>query len=81
MQPSGLRVVVLNGSTAHASIDGRVVHVGDTINGMRVTRITEQGVVLAGEGGVEERLSIQPPSVVKRMQTTPPARVSKGSVQ
>lgn len=75
----GLRVVVSRPSHALASIDGRVVHVGDTVNGMRVTRISEQGVVLTGEGGVQEQLTLHPPSVIKRMHPTKAARVSNGA--
>lgn len=76
---SGLRVVVSRPSHALASIDGRVVHVGDTVNGMRVTRISEQGVVLTGEGGVQEQLTLDPPSVVKRMHPAKAERVSNGA--
>ena len=73
---SGLRIVVSGTSRAVASIDGQIVHVGDIINGMRVTRINAQGVVLTGEGGETEQLMVNP-SAVKRK----PAIVSKGARQ
>ena len=41
------------------------VRVGDIVNGMRVTQISAQGVVLIGEGGVTEQLMVNP-SAVKR---------------
>ena len=77
---SGLRVVVSSRGRSVASIDGQIVHVGDTVNGMRVTRINPQGVVLTGEDGVEERLAIHP-SVVKRMHSVNAKRVSNGARQ
>ena len=76
----GLRVIVSGASGSVASIDGRTVHVGDLVNDMRVTQINPQGVVLAGEGGAEERLTINP-SVVKRVRPTNPKRVSHGAGQ
>jgi hypothetical protein len=69
---AGLRVLVLSRSRSVASIDGQVVHVGDTVNGMRVTRIDQQGVVLTGEGGATEQLTIAP-SVVKRKTVATPS--------
>jgi hypothetical protein len=57
---SGLRVLVTGGSRQVASIDGRLVRVGDTVNGMRVVQIGPKGVVLKGEGGVREQLSPSP---------------------
>jgi len=62
---AGLRVLVVSASRSVASIDGQVVRKGDVVNGMRVTRIDRQGVVLTGEGGATEQLTIAP-SVVKR---------------
>ena len=56
----GLRVVVTGRQRAVASIDGRVVHVGDEVNGMRVVRIDAQGVMLTGDEGVSERLTLTP---------------------
>jgi hypothetical protein len=72
---SGLRVVVTSGARAVASIDGMLVHVGDSVHGMRVTRIDAQGVALQGEDGASETMAIAP-SVHK----SPPARavVAKG---
>lgn len=58
--PSGLRVVVTSAARAVASIDGRIVRVGDVVNGMRVAQIHPQGVVLVKEDGVREQLSITP---------------------
>ena len=78
--PPGLRVVVSSASRSVASIDGQIVHVGDTVNGMRVTQINAQGVVLKGEGGVSESLMLAP-SVVKRQHLAKAARVSNGDRQ
>jgi len=75
--PAGLRVVVSGNTRALASIDGRIVHVGDSVNGMRVARITEQEVVLKGEGGQEQRLPINP-AAVKRMQPVKASQISNG---
>src|SRR4029453_18546501 len=74
----GLRVIASGGSGSVASIDGRTVHVGDIVNDMRVTQINLQGVVLTGEGGAEERLTINP-SVVKRMRPANAKRVTNGA--
>lgn len=76
----GLRVIVSGKSRAVASIDGQIVHVGDTVNGMRVTRISAQGVVLTGEDGVAEQLLLNP-SAVKRKPAAAAAGVSKGAHQ
>ena len=76
----GLRVIVSGASGAVASIDGRTVHVGDIVNDMRVTQINSQGVVLTGEDGTEERLTINP-SVVKRMHPGKAKRVANGAGQ
>ena len=76
----GLRVIVSGASGAVASIDGRTVHVGDIVNDMRVTQINLQGVVLTGEDGTEERLTINP-SVVKRMRLVKAKRVANGAAQ
>ena len=78
--PAGLRVVVSSASRSVASIDGQIVHVGDTVNGMRVTQINAQGVVLKGEGGVSESLMVTP-SVVKRRHLVRAARISNGDRQ
>ncbi len=56
----GLRIVVIGGTRTLASIDGRVVQVGDKVNGMRVARIHAQGVVLTGEAGAREELQVHP---------------------
>jgi len=76
----GLRVVVSSVSRSVASIDGRIVRVGDTVNGMRVTQINQQGVVLTGEDGASERLMINP-SVVKRKLPVKATRNSNGARQ
>jgi len=76
----GLRVIVSSTSRSVASIDGHVVHVGDTVNCMRVTQINQQGVVLVGEGGVQERLLINP-SVVKRTSSVKATGASNGAAQ
>jgi len=72
---AGLRVVVASASRSVASIDGKIVHVGDMVNGMRVTRIDQHGVVLTGEGGATERLTITPPAVKRER----PAKATRGS--
>jgi len=76
---SGLRVVVSSAGRSVASIDGQIVHVGDIVNGMRVTRIDQHGVLLIGEG-VQEQLMVNP-SVVKRMRPVAAKRVSSGARQ
>ena len=78
--PSGLRVVVSGASRSVASIDGQIVHVGDTVNGMRVTQINAQGVVLKGEGGASESLTVTP-SVVKRKLPENTTRIAIGDRQ
>jgi|SRR5437867_1616185 len=77
---SGLRVVVSSASRSVASIDGQIVRVGDIVNGMRVTRINAQGVVLMGEGGVTEQLMVNP-SAVKRQPPVNVPHVSNGARQ
>lgn len=77
---AGLRVVVASASRSVASIDGKLVHVGDMVNGMRVTRIDQHGVVLMGEGGITERLTVIPPTV-KRERPAKPTRDSHGARQ
>jgi hypothetical protein len=74
---AGLRVVVSSTSRSLASIDGQIVRVGDMVSGMRVTQINQQGVVLMGEGGVRERLTVYP-SAVKRKRPVNAPRVSNG---
>lgn len=75
----GLRIVLLRaGQQAAASIDGRMVHVGDSVNGLRVTRIDAQGVTLAGEDGVSERLLVNP-AVLKNTRAAPGARNPNGA--
>ena len=75
----GLRIVLLRaGQPAAASIDGRMVHVGDSVNGLRVTRIDAQGVTLAGEDGVSERLLVNP-AVLKNTRAAPGARNPNGA--
>jgi len=76
----GVRVMVSNASLSVASIDAQIVRVGDTVHGMRVTKIDRQGVVLTREGGVTERLMVSP-SVVKRVRTVAAPRVSNGVLQ
>ena len=77
---AGLRVVVSSASRSVASIDGQIVRVGDIVNGMRVTRINAQGVVLMGEGGVTEQLMVNP-SAVKRQPPVNVPHVSNGARQ
>jgi len=74
----GLRVVVTSPARSVASIDGQIVHVGDVVNGMRVTQITSQGVVLTGEGGAEERMMVNP-SVVKHAHPANAKPASNGA--
>lgn len=73
---SGLRVVVSGGKQALAAIDGRLVRVGDRINGMRVSQIGPHGVVLTGEGGTREELKLHPAAEKKPAMST---RVSQGA--
>ncbi len=63
----GLRVLVSGPNRTVASIDGKLVRVGDKVNGMRVTKIDRHAVVLVGEGGVRERLTLNP-EVSKHMR-------------
>jgi len=77
---AGLRVVVASASRSVASIDGKLVHLGDMVNGMRVTRIDQHGVVLTGEGGVTERLTVIPPAA-KRERPAKATRESHGARQ
>ena len=72
---AGLRVVVVSASRSVASIDGKIVQVGDMVNGMRITRIDQHGVLLTGEGGITDRLTVVP-SGVKRER---PAKATRGS--
>ena len=76
----GLRVVVSGPGRSLASIDGKIVHVGDTFNGMRVTEIGPHGVVMVGEGGARERLMVNP-AAVKREPPAVAAQQSKGTRQ
>ena len=64
---SGLRVLLSGAARPLAAIDGNIVRVGDTVGGMRVTRIDRRGVVMVSEDGNIERLSVSP-SVVKRQR-------------
>ena len=73
---AGLRVVLSSRSRSIASIDGQIVHVGDTVNGMRVKQIDQQGVLLVGEDGARERLEMNP-LAVKRQRPVP----ARGSIQ
>jgi hypothetical protein len=76
----GLRVVVSSPARSLASIDGQIVRVGDMVNGMRVAQIDQQGVLLVGEGGVRERLTVSP-SAVKRERPAKATNVSNGARQ
>lgn len=67
----GLRVLVTGRQRAVASIDGRLVHVGDEVNGMRVIRIDVHGVVLAGDEGVSERLTLAPAAQKRPLAAQP----------
>lgn len=77
---SGLRVVVASASRSVASIDGKIVHVGDMVNGKRITRIDQHGVVLTGQGGAIERLTVTP-SMVKRERPAKATSDSQGAAQ
>ena len=69
----GLRVMVTGRQHPVASIDGRLVHVGDEVNGMRVVRIDARGVLLEGDEGVSERLTLAP-AAQKRPLAAQPGR-------
>lgn len=73
---SGLRVVRTSPSHAVASINGRIVHVGDIVDGLRVTQIDGQGVELAGEDGTRQQLMINP-SAIKIQRKALPKRAPK----
>lgn len=64
----GLRVVVTGRRRSVASIDGRLVHVGDEVNGMRVVRIDAQGVMLAGDER-SERVTLSPAAAKRPVRT------------
>ncbi len=68
----GLRVVVWSPTRAVASIDGKLVRVGDSYQGLRVTHISPQGVLLQGEGGLRQALPANP-GVIKRMRSSAPS--------
>jgi len=70
----GLRVMVTGRQRAVASIDGRLVHVGDEVNGMRVVRIDAQGVVLDSDEGARERLTLTPAAQKRPVATSAGAR-------
>jgi hypothetical protein len=59
----GLRVVVLGANRSLAAIDGRIVRLGDLVNGMRVAEIGPRGVLLVGEDGAKEHLRLSPAAV------------------
>jgi hypothetical protein len=65
----GLRVVVTGRGRSVASIDGRLVHVDDEVNGMRVVRIDAQGVVLARDDGNRERVTLAPGAAKRPVRT------------
>lgn len=75
--PPGLSVVLAGPGRTLATIDGKIVHVGDTFNGMRVVRIDLRGVVLAGEGGKKEEMAVNP-SAIKRACPVGTPCVSQG---
>ena len=68
---AGLRVMVTGRQRPVASIDGRLVHVGDEVNGMRVVRIDARGVLLAGDEGVSERLTLAPAAQKRPLAAQP----------
>lgn len=59
-----LQTVLISPQRRNATVSGRLLHVGDTIAGMRVVEIRESTVVLRG-AGVERTLGLFP-SVEKR---------------
>jgi hypothetical protein len=56
----GVSVVVIRPEMASAVVDGRLVRVGDSVRGLRVTRIDAAGVVLAGQGAARGLLTLAP---------------------
>ncbi len=74
----GLRVVVTGAGRSVASIDGQLVHVGDVVNGMRVARIDQQGVLLTGEAGAREHLTVNPAVVKSKRQAQAASAVIGG---
>lgn len=75
---AGLRIVVTGKSRPAAWIDGQLVHVGDQVGGLRVTRIGPQGVTLSGENGVTQSLQFAPPEA-KRKPAPIESQVNHGS--
>ena len=71
---SGVRVVLVGANRRVATIDGRVVRVGEQFNGLRVTRITLHEVVLAGEDGSIERLLVNPAVALSKRPSPASAR-------
>lgn len=69
----GLKVMVLGRERPLASINGRIVHVGDRIDGMQVLQISRQGVLLQGEGPNRQRLQIAPSVLKLNRSTSEPA--------
>lgn len=59
-----LQTVLISPQRRNATVSGRLLHVGDTIAGMRVAEIRESAVVLQGRG--ERRTLELFPSVEKR---------------
>ena len=77
VNPPGLHVVIVGPGRTLASIDGHIVHVGDTIHGMRVTQITLHGVVLTSDEGRKEKLTVNPSAIKRECPAGAPC-VSKG---
>ena len=62
-----LQTVLVSAERRNATVNGRLVRVGDTVAGMRVIEIRESAVVLQGNG--EQRTLLLFPAVEKRSQT------------
>lgn len=67
----GLRVVVTGRQRPVVGINGRLLHVGDEVNGMRIVRIDAQGVVLVNDEGDLEHLTLAPTAVKRSAAVTP----------
>jgi hypothetical protein len=61
-KPTGpiVHTIIIGPGRRYATIDGRTVTEGDTVRGMRVTRIAEAGVVLRDATGQNVALELLP---------------------
>ena len=67
-----LQTVLVSPERRNATVNGRLVRIGDAVSGMRVIEIREGAVVLQGNG--EQRTLLLFPAVEKRSQVAQRAR-------